>query len=322
MLRRQFLAYAAAAATPPRRIAFQRGVNFTAEWPDVYASDRARQILESLPKYGINSIALVPYGFTRPGQPNVRFSGTGNWEKDDSIINLSNVARQKGMKVFLKPQVWVPRGGPTDLDFPNEPDRQQFFATYRKYVEHYANLAVRMRADLFSVGVEFSQLAKYEAEWRSLIARAREIYSGPITYCANFGPEFETIRFWDAVDCIGLNNYYPLPDDLNTSGVVAKVEAVQKRFAKPVIFPEAGYSSLIEPHRQPWDESPRKLSMEDQVRCYEALFKAFYNKPWFQGMYWWKIGTNGFGGPTDGSHTPWNKPAMNVISKWYLRGGR
>ncbi|MBL8232934.1 MAG: hypothetical protein JNL98_30825 [Bryobacterales bacterium] len=323
MRRRRFLALAAAAPVGQQTaLPFQRGVNFTAEWPDVYASDRARQILESLPKYGVNSVAFVPYGFLRAGEANVRFSGTRNWERDADIANLSAIARQKGMKVLLKPQVWIPSGAPTSLDFAKDTERKAFFASYRLYLEHYANLAGRIRADLFSVGVEFSMLARHEADWRTLIGRARELYRGPITYCANWGVEFEGIRFWDAVDYVGLNNYYPLPDSLDTSAVVRKVEAVHQRFRKPVIFPEAGYSSLTAPHKQPWDESPRALSMQDQARCYEAVFQGFYKRPWFQGMYWWKIGSSGFGGESDGSHTPWNKPAMKVMAKWYLRGGR
>jgi hypothetical protein len=40
---------------------------------------------------------------------------------------------------------------------------------------------------------------------------------------------------------------------------------------------------------------------------------TFYTKPWFQGMYWWKVGTDGFGGPEDGSNTPWGKTAMDVV---------
>ena len=322
MHRRSFLALAAAPVTGKPSIPFQRGVNFTAEFPDGYASEDGRQILASLPKFGINSIALVPYGFLRQGQATVRYRPSGTMESDEAMIALADIAHAKGMKVFLKPQIWVSRGAPTDLDFPNPADRKTFFTTYRPYLEHYAGLAARLKADLFSVGVEFSRLAKHEAEWRSLIARAREIYNGPITYSSNWGVEFESIRFWDAVDYIGLNNYYPLPDDLNTAGVVSKVEAVHKRFNKPIIFHEAGYSSLVAPHRQPWDESPRQLSMSDQVRCYEALFQAFYKKPWFQGVYWWKVGTSGFGGPQDGSHTPWNKPAMQTMAKWYLKGGR
>src|SRR6185295_13043001 len=74
---------------------------------------------------------------------------------------------------------------------------------------------------------------------------------------------------------------------------------------------EAGFPSLKDPHREPWSEAPRALSVDDQARCYEAVLRAFYKKPWFQGVYWWKVGTNGMGGPQDGSHTPWRKPAMD-----------
>ncbi|MDX1980183.1 MAG: hypothetical protein SFV51_07940 [Bryobacteraceae bacterium] len=311
------LPLAAAPAT-----SFHRGVNFTAEWPDTYSSDRARSILESLPSYGVNAVAFVPYGFTPAGQPSVRFSGTRAWEKDSAIRSLSQAARAKGMKVFLKPQIWVRSGAPTDLDFSADTARRQWFDEYRLYLEHYAALAAAIRADLFSVGVEFSRLSRHEQEWRALIARARRIYPGPLTYSANWGVEFESVRFWDALDVMGVNNYYPLPDDLATSTVASRIEQVQRRFRKPVIFPEAGFASLEAPHRKPWDETVRKLSPEDQARCYEAVFQGFYRKPWLQGIYWWKVGSNGFGGTGDGSHTPWRKPAMQVLSRWYLRGGR
>jgi hypothetical protein len=136
-------------------------------------------------------------------------------------------------------------------------------------------------------------------------------------YAPTQGPEFESIRFWDDLDYIGLNNYYPLADDLSMKQVVEKVEKVQAFYKKPVIFTEAGYTSMEAPHREPWSETPRKLSMDDQARCYEAVFQAFYRKSWFQGMYWWKVGTDGHGGVDDGSFTPWRKPAMGVIARWY-----
>src|SRR5204863_2491711 len=148
-------------------------------------------------------------------------------------------------------------------------DRAVWFENYRSFLEFYATLAAKSRADVFCVGVEFVQMSRYESEWRKLIARARELYSGPLVYGATQGPEFEGVRFWDALDYIGLNNYYPLPDDRSTAAIVAKVEAVQRKFRKPVIFPEAGFASLEAPHRAPWDETRRKLSMEDQARCYE-----------------------------------------------------
>ena len=145
------------------------------------------------------------------------------------------------------------------------------------------------------------------------------MYPGPLVYAANAGEEFENLRFWDALDYIGLDNYNSLPDDLNASAIVDKIEAVHRRYQRPVIFTEVGFSSLEAPHRQPWDETPRRLSTEEQARCYEAVFQAFYRKPWFQGMYWWKVGSNGYGGSQDGTHTPWGKPAMDVVSRWYRK---
>jgi hypothetical protein len=190
-------------------------------------------------------------------------------------------------------------------------------------LDHYARLAKQIHADLFCVGGEFVKLTPYDAQWRTLITRARRWYPGPLVYAANFGPEFENITFWDALDYIGLQEYYPLLDNLSTDSVVQRVEAVQKKFQRPVIFTEAGFSSNEAPNRQPWDDSRRNhLSPEAQARCYEAIFHAFYAKPWFQGLYWWKVGTNGFGGLRDASHTPWGKPAMNVVKRWYCEGGR
>jgi hypothetical protein len=294
----------------------QRGVNFTAEGRGGYGSPQALEILRELPAYGVNAIALVPYGMTRKGMSGIRFGGM---ERDDYIIRIAQQAHTLGMKVLLKPQIWIPGGFTGDLDFATDREREEWFASYRDFVLHHAELAVKIHAEIFCVGTELSKLTRYESEWRRIIAEVRKTYKGALTYAAVQGPEFETLKFWDALDYIGLNNYYPLPEDLSAAGVLAKVEAVQRKFRKPVIFPEAGFASLEAPHRAPWDETRRKLSMEDQARCYEAIYKAFWGKPWFKGIYWWKVGTNGFGGPDDGSHTPWGKPAMEVVRRWYTK---
>ncbi len=303
------------------KLFFQKGVNFTAEGRAGYEPEYAARMLDRLKAFGVNSIALVPYGSMRKGSPAIRYGG--GWERAELVEAVTNLAHARGLKVMLKPQIWVGGGGyPGDVEFPDPRDRAQWFANYGEMVDFYAQLAHRSHADIFCVGTEFGKLTMHEAEWRGLIARARKWYSGPLTYAALQGPEFETIGFWDALDYIGLNNYYPLPDDLSTAAVVEKVETVQRRFGKPVIFPEAGFSSFAAPHRQPWDETPRALSMEDQARCYQAVLKAFYKKPWFHGVYWWKVGTDAYGGPRDGSHTPWGKPAMDVVGQWYRGGSR
>jgi hypothetical protein len=317
-----FIVFSAAPGAPGPKTFFQKGVNFTAEWPDRYRSETSSRMLDELPGYGINSIAIVPYGYSRPDVPAVRFGGRRIWETDEAVERIARLAKKRGLKVMLKPQIWVRRGYPGDLVYSSDAERTKWFADYRLFLEHYATLATGIGADILCVGVEFSSLSRYDKEWRTLIARTRELYNGPLVYAANWGKEFESLTFWGAVDYIGLNQYYPLPDDLSMDGVVRTVERVQRTYQRPVIFTEAGFASLEAPHREPWDETPRTLSPEEQARCYAAVLRAFYHKPWFHGVYWWKVGSNGFGGPQDGSHTPWGKPAMEVVRRWYLRGGR
>ncbi len=50
---------------------------------------------------------------------------------------------------------------------------------------------------------------RYEAFWRTLVGRVRERYSGLVSYGANFD-QFEEVGFWDALDFIAVNAYFPL----------------------------------------------------------------------------------------------------------------
>ncbi|HVA01661.1 MAG TPA: hypothetical protein VMV34_08405 [Terriglobia bacterium] len=309
---------------PYPKVFFQKGVSFSAEFPDPYASAGARQMLRSLQKDGVNAVALIPYGWMQLGSPEVHGFGRNSWESEEGLRELSRLAHALGMKVMLKPGIWVQGGHfAGDIDFSSPADRQKWFEEYGNFIERYAKFATEIHADVFSVGGEFVHLTPYASPWREIIARIRKVYPGPLTYAANFGGEFEKLSFWDALDYIGLQEYYPLPDNLSTGALVQKVEAVQKQYQKPIIFTEAGFPSMTGANHHPWEDGePGKIDRNLQAQCYEAVFRAFYLKPWFEGVYWWKVGSNGFGGPHDTSLTPWGKPAMAVIKKWYADGGR
>lgn len=310
--------------TPYPKIFFQKGVNFSAEFPDPYASAGAREMLKALKSFGVNAVALVPYGSTRLGSVKVRSISRHSLESDEGIRETVRMAHALGMKVMLKPGMWV-RGAryAGDLEFASAARKEKWFEAYGKFIRHYARLATEVHADIFCVGGEFVHLSQDAGDWRNIIAQVRTLYNGPLTYAASFGAEFQNVRFWDALDYIGLQEYYPLPADLSADAVVAKVEAVQKKFDKPVLFTEAGFPSTTGANQHPWDDyTGGAVALTLQARCYEALFRAFYNRPWFEGMYWWKVGTNGFGGPHDSSLTPWGKPAMAVIREWYASGSR
>lgn len=322
LTRRAAVAALCAAPYVDRARAFQRGVNFTSERWAHYGSDESLSMLGKLPEFGVDSISLVPYGMIRPGSPEVRFNPSRSMERDDGIRRVTVEAHRLGMRVMLKPQLWVWRQFVGDLEFADSAERATFFRSYSGFLRHYAELAAGVRAESLCVGTELVKLSRHADEWRRLIARARDVYRGQVTYAANFGPEFETIAFADALDFIGLNNYYPLGDDLGYGPVLAKMEAVHRRTRKAIVFTEAGYASAPNCHREPWGESRSQFDLTQQERCYRAMFEACYQQPWLEGIYLWKVGTNGFGGPEDGSHTPWGKPAMEVVRQWYRATAR
>jgi hypothetical protein len=295
---------------------FHKGVSFTAEGGASYENPASIEMLRQLPAYGVDAIALIPYGFVpRDGKTIRKAPKRGNLESEDGIEILAAEAHKLGMKVMLKPHVWRLQGKPAMA----REEAQAWLREYKPYIEHYARFAERIHADTLCIGTELRALTQQEAEWRDIITAVRALYRGPITYAANHGEEFETIRFWDAVDVIGIDNYYPLEDDYGAMKLTSVIEKVQQKFAKPVLFTEAGFGAHKDSHKEPWeDETQKPLDLTEQARGYEALMNAVKDKPWFRGVYWWKVGTNGYGGPDNNSMTPWRKPAMDVVKRFYL----
>ena len=165
------------------------------------------------------------------------------------------------------------------------------------------------------------------------MAEAHERYDGTIVYGANWG-EFESMDWWDAVDVIGIDAYFPLSDGDTPSEAeivrawhdrwMRRIEAVQARSGKPVLFPEIGYSSRSRALVDPWFAAGTPYSAADQERALGALFSAFADKPWFRGVYLWQWNADpGFGGFGDRDHTPQDKPAEALFAqRWWASCAR
>lgn len=300
-------------ATYPR---FHRGVSFVRDGWNAYHPAPTAAMLDELKQLGVDSIAVVPYGIYRQGESTISL---GRESTDEPLYSaLIRLAHARGIHVMLKPQLWVMPGMfPGAIRIADDAQRKAWFSSYRTFILHWAAIAERAHADLFVVGTELEHLSTYEQPWREIVRDVRTSYHGRITYAANHGPDFEKLTWWDALDYIGLNEYYPLDDSLDFTPIIARVSAIQQRYAKPVILTEVGFSSVATAHREPWSEPALPVDLEHQRRCYEALLKAFWPQPWFAGMYWWKIGADGRGGPQDRSLTPWRKPAMDAVSRYY-----
>ena len=320
----------------PQPLPYLKGFNFAHEGYAIYngyGSALAAGSLRQLQGLGANAVAIVPYSYMRDAQAPtpLPFMSRAGSETDEGVIHDAFVARQLGIKTVLKPQIWLGGGSwPGDVEMQNEAGWQQFFDHYYRWMRHYALLAEMNDMDMLCIGVEFAKATlQREADWRNLIHKLRGIYSGPLTYSANWGQEFENLRFWDELDYIGLNCYYPLsqsetPSDEELSAAFHRVlhlaERVSRQYDKPLIFTEIGFTSTptpwVTPHK---DRDGAPYNEEAQGRCYRIVMENLRSETdWCKGILWWKYPTDqSHGGSGNTGFTPNGKPAEGVVKEWF-----
>jgi hypothetical protein len=136
-----------------------------------------------------------------------RLSGSPSTETDLAILLAAARAHRLGMRVMLKPHVWLwPGGDATRIDAGAQWPR--WFASYERFVTHEALLSRAAGAAWLCIGTELTR-SESRPEWRRVIARVRALYHGSITYAANFD-HFERTPFWGELDAVGVDAYFPL----------------------------------------------------------------------------------------------------------------
>ena len=311
-----------------------KGFNFAHEGYNIYdgyLSQKASLSIQRLNGLGANSIAIVPYtgtGNTQQPSP-FRLSNFAGGENDESVVMSNYFAQEEGMKTILKPQIWVRGAWPGDIRMQSQAEWDQFFQYYKKWILHYALLAEFSQIDLFCIGVElkYTTLEQPNA-WRSLIKDIRKLYGGPLVYAANWGEEFEGLSFWDDLDYIGIDFYYPLAKKVEVSEKeltknfiqeLQKVEQVAKAYDKSVILTEIGFRSITAPWQMPHDYPGDKgNNAQHQALCYKVVLNELKNHDWCEGIYFWKWPSYiEFTRPNDKDYSPIGKPAEEVLREYF-----
>ena len=280
--------------------------------------------------------AVMPYGFIRePGSPEILFNTNRQMfgETRTGARQYIDLLHRNGIQVMLKPQLWIWRGLFTgDLAMETEADWQQLEASYTDFILTYAALAEETGAELFCIGTELEAFVMARpAYWVRLIEAVRERYNGQITYAANWD-EYSRVPFWEAVDYIGIDAYFPLSEERDPTvaalreGWAPWKEAIRELSSlknRPVLFTEYGYRSMDYTAKKPWlvDRNQERVNLEAQSNAKRALFEEFWQEPWFAGGFLWKWFINHplSGGPLDNRFTPQNKPAQKVVREYYRR---
>lgn len=281
-----------------------------------------------------NYVSLMPFAFTRGlHSPNITFRYKRRWfgEKERGVAQYAQEFHKRGVKVMVKPQIWVSRGEFTGhIEMKNEEDWKILEETYQDYILAYATVAKEINADIFCIGTELEKFVSQRPEyWEKLILEIRKIFKGKLTYAANWD-EFKRVTFWDQIDYIGVDAYFPIVDKKTPSVAdfekgwqphKQQIQQVYKRFKKPVLFTEFGYRSIDYTGKEPWDANrvDGLVNTQAQSNGLQAIYNQFWSEDWFAGGFVWKWfhRHDRVGGEKNNRFTPQNKPAELLLKKLY-----
>ncbi|MCX7625365.1 MAG: hypothetical protein N2Z21_04060, partial [Candidatus Sumerlaeaceae bacterium] len=275
-----------------------KGISYAAWWPGVYATRDADVALGKLAATGARDVSIIVTAYQQTIDSTTIARGEAS-PTDDDVTHAIRVAHRLGLRVLLKPHVDLSADpshwrGEIGKNF-NESQWAAWFASYEAFIRSYARLAAQENVERFCVGTELAATEGRAAQWRAIVAAVRSEFAGHLVYAANY-PDAPALSWWDAVDLIGVDAYYPLTsksDPTTTelvaawAPIVANLAALSQMRHKPIVFTEIGYRSLDGANRAPWDwQSGGPWDLKEQEECYRAAFEALWNQPWFAGMYW------------------------------------
>ena len=255
-----------------------------------WATAEAAASMSLMPEHAINWTALAHSALQATAfSTDIPFEDAPT-VTDEEIVWAIREAHSLGMKVCLKPVVNVADGtwrafiGFFDWDVPNEPSWTQWFASYTEFILHAARIAEAEGCEMLCIGCEMVRADGQDAHWRELIARVREVYSGPITYNCDKYQE-DRVTWWDAVDVISSSGYYPIDQWEQQLDRIAPVVAAA---GKPFFFMEAGCPSREGSSRLPNDWNLAGApSGDEQLRYYQEMFRACRDRDWVRGLMLW-----------------------------------
>lgn len=281
-----------------------------------------------------NAIAVMPFGFMDSlGSPNLRFNVDRQWwgEREEGAGKTIQLAKQNGISVMLKPQIWIRRGDFTgNIQMRSEADWKDFEDQYLQFILLYANLAEREKAEIFCIGTELNSFVVARPEfWITLITEVKKVYQGQLTYAENWD-KIGNVPFWNDLDYIGADAYFPLSENQSPDiqeirygwkPIKKELKELSQKHIKPVLFTEYGYRNIDFSLKAPWDASRELTGVNNdtQSNALAALYEEMWDEKWFAGGFLWKWHHNHArsGGAEDNQFTPQNKPAEGVVKAYY-----
>ena len=297
-----------------------------------WGSDAMVGTIGEMRSLGSNWIAIHPYG-------GIERDGRVSWRRRDGDTTEAPVwltrpiaeAHRQGMKILIKPHLAHWRSGFAwrgEIAFDSEADWDRFFSTYTAWIADVARFS--RGADAFAVGTELDRTvgvldAGHAARWRAIISAVREVFPGVLTYAANW-TDYERVPFWDAVDLVGIQAYFPVVTDARgrTSDwrrptpswrrggrtSCGRMRRFSRRVGQPILFAELGYNNAASAPYEPWDDEGGGADAETlQERLLTIALRAVASEPSIRGAFLWKW----FPGERQPRNFAMSRPALRQI---------
>lgn len=267
------------------------------------------------------------------------------WSTSSTEADLREGVRQarlSNLKIMLKPTIDLYSGEWRANIRPDTAGR--WFRAYTAWILRFAGIANELNVEMLCVGTELitATQPQFTGAWHDIVDSIRHHYRGKLTYASNWNglaeaginePEFQQVQFWNSLDFIGIDSYYPLTvsaeeavpslatGESRMAGAVHAMAAVAQSAGKPIILTETGIQSVRGALASPWDYSRgaspgATVDTTAQAYYYRVMIGAIGGQSWCEGMFWW----NWESVPTSyaaTNYTPRNKPAAGVLRAWY-----
>lgn len=302
-----------------------KGVSFVAS-----KSEAMQNNIDPIVNINANYAAIMPFGFIKSlEQPEIIYDTDRQWY-GESVRGASQYIgklHENGINVMLKPQLWLWHGEFTGNLRPNSEDKWILLEeSYRNFILDFAAVAESSKVNLFCIGTELEQFVLNRPEfWSELIVDIRKVYKGNLTYAANWD-EYKRVPFWDEMDYIGVDAYFPISESQTPSLEEVRrgwqpwkteLKEIARAHNKQIVFTEYGYRSVDYAGKEPWrsDREMSVVNLEAQVNLSQGLYDEVWKEAWFAGGFIWKwfLDHSEVGGHEDSQFTPQNKPVEAVI---------
>ena len=308
-----------------------------------YGSEQSAWAIEEIAGLGAEWVTITPYATMIDCEdtkifPFFEFPP----EKAKTMaVGAIRQAKKEGMKVFVAPHVypwdWCWRGElrPGGGETGTQEGWDAWFASYRAYLMDMAHMAADEDADMLSIGLELKSASnRFGHRFAAMAEEIRTFFPGKLTYCANWD-EAPDVAFWQHLDYIGVNAFYPMSDTgsadpeeiINVAQRIAlELEELSQVYGKQVIFTEVGFKALRGALKEPWIwpeyvENP-VVDNEIQALLFDITFWNLWDREWFGGLFVWRYMSD----PSDYSqeppfgYPPRLKPAEPIIQTWFECG--